>query len=76
MQAAVVGGARSYATVHVMTRADRALRLLRSDFYRDRKCVPSWIDGQLNDRMLQFAFGLFGVLIAAFAALVVAVAVA
>jgi hypothetical protein len=42
--------------VHVRTRAHRALRTLRDDFYNDRKTVPEWIAERLNLRMLAFWF--------------------
>jgi uracil-DNA glycosylase len=54
--AAVAGGDRRYAAVHLRTRASRALRILRRDFYSDRKHVPSWIVARLNERMLAFWF--------------------
>jgi uracil-DNA glycosylase family 4 len=53
---AVVGGDRTYGTVHVRTRAHRALGILRRDFYRPRKVVPEWIADRLNARMLAFWF--------------------
>ena len=55
--AAVVGGERAYDVVHVRTRADRALRTLRSDFYGDDgKHVPAWLENRLSDRMLAVWF--------------------
>jgi hypothetical protein len=54
--AAVVGGEKLYPTVQVRTRAHRALRLLRREFYPSGKRVPSWIATQLNARMLAFWF--------------------
>ncbi len=54
--AAVVGGTAAYDVVHVRTRADRALRTLRRDFYGTRKRVPAWIETRLNDRMLAIWF--------------------
>jgi uracil-DNA glycosylase len=54
--AAVAGGPSSFGTVHVRTRAHRALRVLRRDFYRRRKVVPSWLADALNPRMLAFWF--------------------
>jgi uracil-DNA glycosylase family 4 len=54
--AAVAGGDRVHEVVHVRTRAHRALRLLRADFYRPRKVVPEWIAEALNPRMLAFWF--------------------
>ncbi|TMM08587.1 MAG: hypothetical protein E6G05_01235, partial [Actinobacteria bacterium] len=55
-EVAAVAGGRSYAVVHVRTRAHRALRMLRDDFYSDRKVVPKWIAERLNARMLAFWF--------------------
>jgi uracil-DNA glycosylase family 4 len=54
--AAVAGGARVYPTVHVRTRAHRAVRILRADFYEPTKRVPAWFEGELNDRMLAIWF--------------------
>ena len=54
--AAVAGGSPSYAVVQVRTLAHRALGLLRSDFYDERKRVPPWIEGALNPRMLAIWF--------------------
>ena len=54
--AAVAGGPRVYGAVHLRSRASRALRLVRAEFYRDRKVVPWWIDDELNDRMLAIWF--------------------
>ena len=54
--AAVSGGPRMYGAVHLRSRASRSLRLLRAEFYRDRKIVPWWIDDELNDRMLAVWF--------------------
>jgi uracil-DNA glycosylase family 4 len=54
--AAVAGGARVYDVIHVRTRAHRALGTLRSEFYRPRKVVPSWLATELNPRMLAFWF--------------------
>jgi uracil-DNA glycosylase len=53
---AAVGGARVYPVIHVRTRAHRALRVLRKDFYAPRKVVPSWLADELNPRMLAFWF--------------------
>src|SRR5688572_1548258 len=50
--AAVSGGAKTYPIVHVFTRAHRALRILRQEFYSARKRVPSWMATRLNERML------------------------
>jgi uracil-DNA glycosylase len=54
--AAVAGGERAYPTVHVRTRAHRALGVLRREFYTERKRVPSWIASELNERMLAIWF--------------------
>jgi uracil-DNA glycosylase family 4 len=54
--AAVSGGAHLYPVVHVRTLASRALRSLRSDFYRSEKIVPGWLEDSLNERMLAFWF--------------------
>jgi uracil-DNA glycosylase family 4 len=54
--AAVAGGERSHPIVLVRTLADRALTVLRRDFYAPRKRVPDWISGRLNERMLAFWF--------------------
>ncbi len=54
--AAAVGDGRSYEVVLTRTRAHRALRILRSEFYADRKVVPDWLADQLNPRMLAFWF--------------------
>lgn len=54
--AAVAGGAPVHPVVQVCTRAHRALRLLRQDFYGARKMVPRWIADELNPRMLAFWF--------------------
>ncbi|HEY2141537.1 MAG TPA: uracil-DNA glycosylase family protein [Solirubrobacteraceae bacterium] len=54
--AAVAGGGRTYPVVLVRTLAHRALRVLRQDFYRTRKGVPSWLARELNPRMLAFWF--------------------
>jgi uracil-DNA glycosylase family 4 len=54
--AAVAGGPRIYGTVHLRSKASRALRLLRPQFYADRKIVPWWMDDELNDRMLAVWF--------------------
>jgi uracil-DNA glycosylase len=53
---AAVGGARVYPVVLVRTRAHRALRVLRKDFYVPRKVVPAWLADELNPRMLAFWF--------------------
>jgi uracil-DNA glycosylase family 4 len=54
--AAVSGGPASHTVVHVRTLAHRALRILRYDFYAERKTVPSWIVDELNPRMLAIWF--------------------
>jgi uracil-DNA glycosylase family 4 len=54
--AAVVGGLQTYPVVQIRTLAHRALRILRDDFYRDRKIVPEWMASELNDRMLAIWF--------------------
>ena len=54
--AAAVGDERRYEVVLSRTRAHRALRTLRSDFYSERKIVPDWIGDRLNARMLAFWF--------------------
>jgi uracil-DNA glycosylase family 4 len=54
--AAVAGGPRAYPAVHVRTRAHRALRVLRQDFYQQEKRVPDWIEARLNERMLAIWF--------------------
>jgi uracil-DNA glycosylase len=54
--AAVAGGDPVYRVVHVRTRAHRALRVLRHDFYQSKKVVPPWIARELNPRMLAFWF--------------------
>ena len=54
--AAVVGGDRTYEVVQTRTRAHRALRILRHDFYGERKCVPPWLADELNERMLAIWF--------------------
>jgi uracil-DNA glycosylase len=54
--AAVAGGPASYATVQIRTLAHRALRILRRDFYADRKVVPTWLPDALNERVLAIWF--------------------
>jgi uracil-DNA glycosylase family 4 len=54
--AAVSGGAKTYPIVHVFTRAHRALRILRQEFYSARKRVPPWMATRLNKRMLAIWF--------------------
>src|SRR3954451_9198877 len=53
---AVAGSDRTYGVVHVRTSANRALGVLRRDFYRPKKVVPNWIADRLNARMLAFWF--------------------
>ena len=55
-QVSAVAGGRSYDVVLARTRATRALRLLRAEFYGASKAVPAWIADQLNPRMLAFWF--------------------
>ena len=50
------GGEPEYPIVQVHTRAHRALRILRREFYGARKRVPRWLASELNDRMLAFWF--------------------
>ena len=54
--AAVSGGEKRYAVVHVRTLAHRALGVLRREFYRPTKRVPASIVERLNPRMLAFWF--------------------
>ena len=54
--AAVAGGPPAYPVVHVRTLANRALGVVRRDFYRGRKRVPPWIAERLNARMLAIWF--------------------
>jgi uracil-DNA glycosylase family 4 len=54
--AAVSAGPRSYRAVHVRTLAHRALRVLRPEFYAQRKLVPRRLEHELNERMLAFWF--------------------
>ncbi len=54
--AAAVGDERVHGVTHVRTRAHRALRILRSDFYGSKKRVPSWLGDELNERMLAIWF--------------------
>jgi uracil-DNA glycosylase family 4 len=49
--AAVVGGEKIHPTVQVRTRAHRALRTLRADFYITEKRVPHWMSERLTPRM-------------------------
>jgi uracil-DNA glycosylase family 4 len=54
--AAAAGGTHLYDVIHVRTRAHRALGTIRSEFYRPKKVVPSWLAEELNPRMLAFWF--------------------
>jgi uracil-DNA glycosylase family 4 len=54
--AAVSGGAKIFPVVQHYTRAHRALRILRPEFYASRKRVPVWLESRLNERMLAFWF--------------------
>jgi len=54
--AAVAGGERAYPVIQVRTLADRALGVLRADFYSPDKRVPAWIEEKLNNRMLAIWF--------------------
>jgi uracil-DNA glycosylase family 4 len=54
--AAVSGGSHAYPAVHVRTIAHRALGVLRGEFYRPHKTVPSWLAERLNERMLAVWF--------------------
>jgi uracil-DNA glycosylase len=54
--AAVSGGSHVYGAVYVRTRATRAVRTLRHEFYDVRKRVPSWLAEELNARMLAVWF--------------------
>jgi len=54
--AAVSGGEKTYPVVQVVTRAHRALRILRPEFYSTVKRVPDWMASRLNERMLAFWF--------------------
>jgi uracil-DNA glycosylase family 4 len=53
---AVSGGARTYPTVQVRTLANRALGVLRPEFYGHGKRIPPWIADRLNARMLAIWF--------------------
>ncbi|MDQ3881252.1 MAG: hypothetical protein M3295_09310 [Chloroflexota bacterium] len=56
MVAAVAGGPPAYPVVHVRTLANRALGVLRSDFYQPQKVVPNWLVDRLNERMVAIWF--------------------
>lgn len=53
---AKVGGPKAYAVVQVRTKAHRALRILRRDFYPGKKQIPVWLPNRFNERMLAFWF--------------------
>jgi len=55
-QVAAVAGGDTYHVVLARTRASRALRLIRADYYRPHKVVPEWLAETLNPRMLAFWF--------------------
>ncbi|HET8894479.1 MAG TPA: uracil-DNA glycosylase family protein [Gaiellaceae bacterium] len=54
--AAVAGGSTTYPTVHVRTRAHRALRTIGAEFYGPEKHVPTRLATELNERMLAIWF--------------------
>jgi uracil-DNA glycosylase len=54
--AAAVGGHARTEVIHVRTRANRSLRVLRHHFYGSKKRVPGWLEHHFNDRMLAFWF--------------------
>lgn len=54
--AAVANGPKAHEVTMMRTRAHRALRVLRSDFYDGGKVVPAWLARELNPRMLAFWF--------------------
>jgi uracil-DNA glycosylase family 4 len=54
--AAVVGGPAGYQVTQVRTLANRALGVLRRDFYGPTKRVPHWLAEELNERMLAVWF--------------------
>lgn len=56
LQAGDRGGPKDQPTINVRTRAHRALRYLRNEFYADRKRVPFWLAQSLSPRMLAFWF--------------------
>jgi uracil-DNA glycosylase len=53
---AVAGGPAAYPVVQVRTLAHRSLGLVRSEFYRPKKRVPSWMAGRLTPLMLAIWF--------------------
>ena len=54
--AARVNGEKIYPVVMVRTLANRALRILRKEFFPEKKRVPQWLEEKLNSRMLAFWF--------------------
>lgn len=54
--AAVSGGEAGYEVVRMATRAHRALRILRPDFYGDRKRIPAWLGNRLSPMMVAIWF--------------------
>ncbi len=54
--AALAGGAKAYAVIQIGTKAHRALRTLRDQFYDPQKSVPEWLSYKLNPRMLAIWF--------------------
>jgi len=52
----VVGGPKSYPVIQVRTLANRALGVIRHEFYRPKKRVPPSLAGRLNDRILAIWF--------------------
>ncbi len=54
--AAAEGDDRMHGVVVARSLAHRALRVLRTDFYRPSKVVPHWLVDELNPRMLAFWF--------------------
>ena len=53
---AVAGGPAAYPVVQVRTLAHRSLGLLKKEFYRPRKRVPSWMAERLTPLMLAVWF--------------------
>jgi uracil-DNA glycosylase len=54
--AVVAGDERRHDVIHLRTRASRALRMLRSDWYAPRKRVPGHLAERLNARILAVWF--------------------
>jgi uracil-DNA glycosylase len=54
--AVAAGGGLMNPNVQLRTLAHRSLRTLRADFYRSQKVVPSWMERELNERMLAIWF--------------------